>query len=146
MLHGRDSTKPAEDPGEVLVCSYGCALGERHIFGTGYAATNLNSRHWATLGALVTVGAVAFDPFLQAVISTHGQLDNILAGANATIGQSLRIDSGMVKGLVGAAIRDEATGLVYLAGSSSKADFGFISSVWNGFQNTSTFRNDAIGT
>jgi hypothetical protein len=98
------------------------------------------------LGALVTVGAVAFDPFLQAVISTHGQLDNILAGANATIGQSMRIDSGIVKGLTGAAIRDEATGLVYLAGTSSKADFGFISSVWNGFQNTSTFRNDAIGT
>ena len=52
----------------------------------------------------------------------------------------------MVKGLVGAAIRDEATGLAYFVETSSKADFGFISSVWNGFQNTSTFRNDAIGT
>jgi hypothetical protein len=62
----------------------------------GNTTTNLNVRHWATLGALVTVGAVAFDPFLQAVISTHGQLDNILAGGNATIGQSLRMNSGMI--------------------------------------------------
>ena len=35
---------------------------------------------------------------------------------------------------------------MFLTDISSKADFGFISSVWNGFQNTSTFRNDAIGT
>lgn len=57
----------------------------------------------------------------------------------------MRIDSGIIQSLQGAAIRDKATGLLYVTGISSKADFGFISSVWNGFQNTSTFRNDAIG-
>lgn len=33
----------------------------------------------------------------------------------------------------------------YVTTIGSRPDFGFISSVYNGFQNTSTFRNDAIG-
>jgi hypothetical protein len=40
---------------------------------------------------------------------------------------------------------DRATKLQYLVSIGSRPDFGFISSVYNGFQNTSTFRNDAIG-
>ncbi|KAJ8113770.1 hypothetical protein OPT61_g4167 [Boeremia exigua] len=108
----------------------------------------LRARHWAVLGALVTVGAIAFDPFLQAAISTRGQLDSIPANENAdaTIGQSFRINSGLIEQLDGAAIRDMATGLVYKTSIGGRADFGFISSVYSGFQNTSNFRNDAIGT
>lgn len=97
------------------------------------------------MGALVAVGAIAFDPFLQAVIGTYGQLDSISSTVDATIGQSLRIDSGIIHQVVGASVRDVATGLSYSTGISGRADFGFISSVWSGFQNTSTFRNDAIG-
>ena len=105
----------------------------------------LKSRHWAALGALVTVGTIAFDPFLQAVISNYGQMDTVATLNDATIGQSLRIDSGTIIPMTGAAARDRATDVMYLMGTGSRPDFGFISSVYNGFQNTSTFRNDAIG-
>ncbi|KAJ4984100.1 hypothetical protein SVAN01_10388 [Stagonosporopsis vannaccii] len=109
----------------------------------------LRMRHWAALGALVTVGSIAFDPFLQAVISNYGQMDNVPSSSDATIGTSLRIDSGtiMALGEGGGAKADElSTGkFSYLASIGSRPDFGFISSVYNGFQNISTFRNDAIG-
>lgn len=106
------------------------------------------ARHWATLGALVTVGSIAFDPFLQAVISNHGQLDSIPTSSHATIGQSTRIDSGNIISVRngGAMAVELSTGqFSFLASIGSRPDFGFISSVYNGFQNTSAFRNDAIG-
>lgn len=117
----------------------------RLFFGIADSDADTLCRHWATLGALVTVGAIAFDPFLQAVISTHGQLDSISAETYPVVGQSLRIDSGTVRQVPGAAVRDIETGLTLISQIDGRADFGFISSVWQGFQNTSAFRNDAIG-
>lgn len=106
----------------------------------------LKSRHWAALGALVTVGTIAFDPFLQAVLSNYGQMDTVATSNDAMIGQSLRIDSGAIMPMrAGGAAVDRATMVKYLMSTGSRPDFGFISSVYNGFQNTSTFRNDAIG-
>lgn len=92
------------------------------------------------------MGTIAFDPFLQAVIMDYVQLDSVATQNHSTIGQSLRIDSGTIMPMTtGGAMVDPATNLQYCLGMGSRPDFGFISSVYNGFQNTSTFRNDAIG-
>jgi hypothetical protein len=116
------------------------------LFGRRTHKADTGFRHWAALGALVTVGTIAFDPFLQAVISTYGQLDSIPTNSNVTIGQSHRMHIGYIqsKGPTNAV---NITGGILLIKPSvrGKPDFGFISSIYNGFQNTSTFRNDAIG-
>ena len=67
--------------------------------------------------------------------------------ADAIIGKTSRINSGLIQQVHGASQAiDTSTGsFSYVMSIGSKPDFGFISSVYNGFQNTSTFRNDDIG-
>jgi hypothetical protein len=81
------------------------------------------------------------------VISAQGQLDSVPANVDAMIGWSSRIDGGFIKQYIGAA-RAEMTStgqFSYVTTISSRPDFGFISSVYNGFQFTSNFQKDAIG-
>lgn len=77
-------------------------------------------RHWATLGALVTIGTLAFDPFLQSVISLKGRLDVALLENSVTIGRSTSTDFGA-------------------------ADFAIASSIYNGFYNSTSFRSQTVG-
>ncbi|KAF1839422.1 hypothetical protein BDW02DRAFT_593774 [Decorospora gaudefroyi] len=99
----------------------------------------LRFRHWAALGALVTVGTVAFDPFLQAIISTYGQSDDVTTTSSATIGQALKADGGYIinykSGPVG--LVSEPFGNYTYTATTSVPDFGIISSIYGGFHNTS---------
>jgi hypothetical protein len=100
---------------------------------------------------LVIIGTIAFDPFLQAVISTHGQLDNIpptqqshqLFESTAKIAQARNIDGGVISWLGPLDSMNTTSGRIgYVVGAVSRPDFGVVSSIYNGFQNTSAYRND----
>jgi hypothetical protein len=91
------------------------------------------------LGALVTVGTVAFDPFLQAILSTYGQLDDAVANSTgATIGQALRVDGGSIIDVSGGPLMafNLSSGLVQITISQSRPDFGIVSSLYSGFHET----------
>ncbi|KAF2877054.1 hypothetical protein BDV95DRAFT_481603 [Massariosphaeria phaeospora] len=96
----------------------------------------LKLRHWATLGALVTVGTVAFDPFLQAVISSTGRLVDMPLNAECTIGQASKIDIGkLFIAETGPEARVITTaGNITFYGVTTRSDFGLTGSVYNGFQ------------
>jgi hypothetical protein len=50
------------------------------------------NRRYVKRSLLPPLGTVAFDPFLQAVISNYGQADDVTTGSSASIGQALRVD------------------------------------------------------
>ncbi|KAF2875594.1 hypothetical protein BDV95DRAFT_278577 [Massariosphaeria phaeospora] len=96
----------------------------------------LKMRHWAALGALVTIGTVVFDPFLQAVISTVGQLDAVHLDTIATIGAATYVHVGTMDPPQG---RLPMNGVKTSAGYLSyneyhpRLDLGMASAVYNGF-------------
>ncbi|RAR15227.1 pyridoxamine 5'-phosphate oxidase [Stemphylium lycopersici] len=99
----------------------------------------LRLRHWAALGALVTVGTVAFDPFFQAILSTYGQLDDYTINIAAGIGQSITVNGGHIikYGSSGVAAVNTSFGLYQYTGESqSRPDFGIVSSIYSGFHNS----------
>jgi hypothetical protein len=105
-------------------------------------------RHWAALGALAIVGTVAFDPFLQAVIATEGQLDTyVAAGSSAQIPQALKIDAGTVveMPISGTSLMPIPGGNETLSlegGTKAQPDFGMISAIYNGFRNDISWNSD----
>ncbi|KAF2828887.1 hypothetical protein CC86DRAFT_454524 [Ophiobolus disseminans] len=104
----------------------------------------LRFRHWAALGALVTVGVVAFDPFLQLVISNVGRLDDVVATQNATIGQALTMGGGQSvrwfkTGPLGRV--NTTQGILLPQGTENRPDLGIVSALYNGFSNSSLYRS-----
>ncbi|KAF1925703.1 uncharacterized protein M421DRAFT_103015 [Didymella exigua CBS 183.55] len=103
----------------------------------------LRLRHWAALGALVIVGTVAFDPFLQAVLTTAGGLDvDQLAEYPARLPQALLVDTGPILELTtqgGLSFFNTSVGLLTkMGGFTVQPDFGMISAIYNGFRNSTT--------
>ncbi|KAF3039289.1 hypothetical protein E8E11_004756 [Didymella keratinophila] len=101
----------------------------------------LRLRHWAALGALVIIGTVAFDPFLQATLTTGGRLDvDKLVKHPARIPQALIVDGGPVLELLtqgGTSFYNTSAGLVDIKGGFTvQPDFGMISAIYNGFRNS----------
>lgn len=98
------------------------------------------------------MGTVVLDPFLQAVISSSGQLDEVflthnsldLSGNNATIAVAHGIDRGVLSKANRAAYITNTTGgeIIYMGGFLSRPDFGVVSAIYNGFQDTTSYRND----
>ncbi|KAH7078143.1 hypothetical protein BKA63DRAFT_593533 [Paraphoma chrysanthemicola] len=106
----------------------------------------LRLRHWAALGALVTVGTVAFDPFLQAVITTYGRLDGVIIEPGASIGNALRVDGGKtIKLAVPPPIDLNALpgGPNRLQENTNRPEFWLLSSIYNGLTNTTTQRSES---
>lgn len=63
----------------------------------------INIRHWAVLGALVTIVLLAFEPFLQAVVSFGGKLDGASESLpHARLGWVSRMDAGVYTDVGGA--------------------------------------------
>lgn len=64
----------------------------------------INIRHWAVLGAVVTIVLLAFEPFLQAVVSFGGKLDGASDSLpHARLGWVSRMDAGVYTDVGGAA-------------------------------------------
>ncbi|KAF1957409.1 hypothetical protein CC80DRAFT_410754, partial [Byssothecium circinans] len=107
----------------------------------------LKFRHWAVLGALVTIGSLAFDPFIQAALSTRGQLDELMDDASTTLGQSLGLDFGNMYNPFppGFVVVTPEIGRFSTKTLSTYPDIGVVSSIYDGFgattpaqKNTST--------
>ena len=118
-----------------------------------YDISNLTShislhfyRHWAALGALVIIGTVAFDPFLQAVLSTYGRLDiDHLTQDMAHVQQALVVDAGTLMVRNGGPVMsvETSSGLLQMVGSGfTQPDFGMISAIYNGFYNNTSWYRD----
>ncbi|KAF2096287.1 hypothetical protein NA57DRAFT_79053 [Rhizodiscina lignyota] len=103
----------------------------------------LNIRHWASVGALVTIAFLAFDPFLQAIISYPGQLDPISDGGMPAIWRTDYLNIGKLQDVTA----DGGFGTAELGGPDgssteahlflTKADFNTVAAVNNGFSNMS---------
>lgn len=58
--------------------------------------TNISYSHFLSLGAIVTLLSLAMEPMLQAIITTHGELDEvILQDGMVAIGMTNRYDGGV---------------------------------------------------
>lgn len=99
------------------------------------------NRHWAALGALAVIGTTAFDPFLQAVLTTHGQLDDASQHFNATIGQALMVDNKKPKPSKKLARIKHNTVVNY-----PRASAEVIGSVFDGLYNVSTSRVNSMSS
>ncbi|KAH8722876.1 hypothetical protein GQ44DRAFT_828730 [Phaeosphaeriaceae sp. PMI808] len=105
----------------------------------------LRLKHWAAIGAVVTIATVAFDPFLQAVISTDGRLDTIILSNDNAIGQALKVDGGEIVEFSASGVNFITTeaGVMVRIPIKTRPDFGMISSVYRGFYN-GTGSNQAV--
>jgi hypothetical protein len=94
------------------------------------------------------MGTVAFDPFLQAILTTSGQLNELpshgLSSRNAsTIAQALRVDSGTVSGIPSsgqASFKTKAGSFFIFGGTQSRPDLGIVSAINDGFHVASAYR------
>ncbi|KAH8892719.1 hypothetical protein GQ53DRAFT_822236 [Thozetella sp. PMI_491] len=86
--------------------------------------------HWPSLGAILTVALLAFDPFFQALIVIDGRLTSFPNDGLSTLTRSSRLDDGV------ASIGAQATTGISLAWVSP--DIGFLLTSLSYFFNTST--------
>lgn len=96
----------------------------------------INIRHWAALGALVTIVLLAFEPFLQAVVSFGGKLD--AAGSllpHARLGWVSRLDVGVYTDMGGAAVAMSLPdgGYISLSTFQSQPDMSMVAALYAGF-------------
>jgi hypothetical protein len=100
------------------------------------------------LGALVIIGTVAFDPFLQAILSTSGQLNEVPAAQlssknSSTIAQALRVDGGgAIIGIPSGpiALRTTKNGnFTVFSATPSRPDLGIVGSINDGFHAASAY-------
>ncbi|KAK8867505.1 hypothetical protein PGQ11_006083 [Apiospora arundinis] len=97
----------------------------------------LNLRHWATMGALVTILLLGFDPLLQGAISYEGQLVDAHELLPPTIPFGGRLDTGSYvpnpnAGTHGQQSQDNVT-RVSLEHFSSIPDLRMATAIYNGF-------------
>ncbi|KAJ4409983.1 hypothetical protein N0V82_009351 [Gnomoniopsis sp. IMI 355080] len=100
----------------------------------------INVRHWAVLGAIVTIVLLAFEPFLQAVVSFGGKLDGG-AGSSGSLPHAprlawvQRLDAGVYTDVGGAAaalmLPDGET--VALSTFSSQPEMSMVAALYAGF-------------
>ncbi|KAK8104944.1 hypothetical protein PG999_008303 [Apiospora kogelbergensis] len=106
----------------------------------------LNLRHWATLGALVTVLLLGFDPLLQGAISYEGQLVDAQHLLPPTIPFGGRLDAGSYAPNPNAATHGQASQhdnktMVSLEHFSSAPDLSMATAIYNGFTSTPSIVN-----
>jgi hypothetical protein len=91
---------------------------------------------------------VAFDPFIQAVLSTRGQLDNKTSDAHTTIGQAYSLDSGTLIDRTSLASSYQPNPSLGIFPNkkfySIQPDFGIVSSIYEGFRNVSALQDDTL--
>lgn len=99
--------------------------------------------HLATLGAITTIILIGFDPFLQAIITYDGSLDNVSDGLNISIPRTTRLDTGPYQDDAGNGISVIPLSSPYnisiqtTSSFSSQPDMGMSAAVFNGFDNPS---------
>ncbi|KAI0602828.1 hypothetical protein F4775DRAFT_600778 [Biscogniauxia sp. FL1348] len=112
----------------------------RGPWGSFWLIVWLRASHWLVLGAVVTITLMAFEPFLQALISFPGQMDSVDSGLSPYIGLSQVLDVGTFvedsdASTLGEDLPDNTpiTFPYYI----TQPDLGMVSAFNNGFYNTS---------
>ncbi|KAK8123125.1 hypothetical protein PG984_011795 [Apiospora sp. TS-2023a] len=111
----------------------------RGPWGSFWLICRLRARHWAAIGALVTLLMLGFEPFMQAIIYYEGRLITTALSPTAapSIGTSPRLDAGSTRpvktgGLMGFKIGNES--YQYPTGQFRReASPGLASAVYRGF-------------
>ncbi|PSR97365.1 hypothetical protein BD289DRAFT_426190 [Coniella lustricola] len=101
--------------------------------------------HYVSLGALTTVVLLGYDPFIQAIVGSVGQVDLKNVTAAATIGAASKLDVGLLA--TGGSIRtiavpgtSNASSICAVSGDSafSQPDLSIVASIFDGFSNQSS--------
>ncbi|KAI0184615.1 hypothetical protein EV127DRAFT_227281 [Xylaria flabelliformis] len=106
----------------------------RGPWGSVGLACRLQLRHVATLGAVVVITLLSYEPFLQATITQYGELYGEYSGSGprAVIGRVQRVDVGGFSQLSNTA-NPILLGAGLLPTWSMQADYGLTTSIYNGF-------------
>ncbi|KAI1386604.1 uncharacterized protein F4822DRAFT_321465 [Hypoxylon trugodes] len=101
----------------------------------------LRTCHWVTIGAIVTIILLGFEPFLQAVIHFTGQLDPSADSPRIQIGRSEKLDVGSYSSdgstpVMGVRLTPSDM-TIELEPYTFLPDLGIVSSFNNGFYNSS---------
>ncbi|KAK8041249.1 hypothetical protein PG994_014256 [Apiospora phragmitis] len=99
-------------------------------------------RHWSALGALIILVLLAYEPFLQTIITQYGVLDFDHSYIQATTGRCLRLDSGRLNfdggggggGVFYPDVGAETRPCSVPDWPRSQPDFGMTAAVYSGFQ------------
>lgn len=108
----------------------------RGPWGSLWLVVWINVRHWAVLGALSTIALLAFEPFLQAVVSFGGKLDAAgLATRPAHLGWVSRLNAGSYTSVGGAtaAVMLPSGGTVMLSSYQGQPDLSMVAALYAGF-------------
>ncbi|KAK8017560.1 hypothetical protein PG993_013886 [Apiospora rasikravindrae] len=100
-------------------------------------------RHWSALGALIILILLAYEPFMQTIITQYGVLGADHSNDHATTGRCTRLDSGYMifSGDQGNPNDFEGGGRCYSYRQvKSQPDFGMTAAVYSGFQSISEKR------
>ncbi|KAF2966140.1 hypothetical protein GQX73_g7414 [Xylaria multiplex] len=102
----------------------------------------LRLRHIATLGAVIIITLLSYEPFLQATITQYGELYGEYSGlgSEATIGRAQKVDVGIFSKLSTTDNPILTDSGILLPTWSMQADYGLTTSIYNGFY-TSTVQN-----
>ncbi|KAF2973153.1 hypothetical protein GQX73_g444 [Xylaria multiplex] len=104
--------------------------------------------HWVVIGSAVTIVLLAFEPFLQAIISFRGSIGSANTAYSAKISRSVFLDAGTY-------FKDGTTDLyniltssnqtITLEGFKGRPDLGMVAAINNGFYNSySTTSNPVV--
>jgi hypothetical protein len=87
-----------------------------------------------------------FDPFIQALIGTWGELDETHSTSNATIGHAIRADGGKIVRFTSGGVRlfNSSIGEFTITPTLSRPDFGIVASINRGFYNSSIDSLDTV--
>ncbi|KAI1487660.1 hypothetical protein F5X96DRAFT_686643 [Biscogniauxia mediterranea] len=112
----------------------------RGPWGSFWLIVWLRASHWLILGAIVTITLMAFEPFLQALISFPGQMDSVDSGLSPYIGLSQVLDIGTFTedpnaSTLGELLPDNTS--VAVPFFITQPDLGMVSAFNNGFYNSS---------
>ncbi|KAK1726934.1 hypothetical protein CaCOL14_006521 [Colletotrichum acutatum] len=115
----------------------------RGPLGSAQLLWRIKHRHWVSLGALVTVVLLGFEPFLQAVVEFYEkEVDSSEVGIVASIGTAKRLDVGKAGFSGDTPLQSIQMPAPYTAVSVEpmflEYDFGSLSAIWTGFNNLST--------
>ncbi|KAK8001903.1 hypothetical protein PG991_014125 [Apiospora marii] len=104
-------------------------------------------RRWSALGAPIILTLLAYEPFMQTIITQYGVLDVDHSNGQATTGRCLRLDSGRVNfdgaGGGGFIVVNDGSDTLSCGVPDpprSQPEFGMTAAVYNGFQSISDKR------
>ncbi|KAI0545491.1 hypothetical protein F4679DRAFT_599449 [Xylaria curta] len=94
----------------------------------------VKASHWVAIGAAIVIALLAFEPFLQAILSFDGRIDLVSNASEAKIGRSEILDAGFSANRQSIPVRIPPTNeTVYLDTMDTVPDFRVVFAMNNAF-------------